>query len=80
MMGARMMFTSFQRECVFRKRAAVKVFLGTHWITSVARMRMDGGNVRPRALAVFVFTTSAKRVGCSTGRSAGLAPFGMLVM
>src|SRR5262249_44751101 len=43
-------------------------------ITSSARARIDGGTVRPSALAVFKLITSSNRVGCSTGRSAGLAP------
>ena len=50
-------------------------FLEVHWITWVVRMRMVCGKVRPRALAVFILTTSSNRMGCSTGRSAGLAPF-----
>ena len=51
---------------------------GTYWITWSARTRMDGGITRPRALAVFILITSSKRVGCSTGRSAGLAPLRIL--
>ena len=50
----------------------------THWITWSARMRTDGGIVSPRVLAVFMLITSSKRVGCSTGRSAGLAPLKIL--
>ena len=34
--------------------------------------------VRPRALAVLRLMTSANLVGCSTGRSAGLAPLRIL--
>src|SRR5262249_27331009 len=45
-----------------------------HSMTSSARARIDGGIVRPSALAVFRLTTSSKVVGCWTGRSAGLAP------
>jgi hypothetical protein len=41
-------------------------------------MRRDGGSVRPRAWAVLRLITSANRMGCSTGRSAGLAPFRIL--
>ena len=52
--------------------------LWVHWITWSARMRTDRGMVRPRAFAVFRLTTSSNRVGCSTGRSAGLAPFRIL--
>ncbi len=34
--------------------------------------------VTPMALAVFMFTTSSKRVGCSIGRSPGFAPLNIL--
>jgi len=43
-----------------------------------ARTRMDCGIVRPSALAVFTLMTSSNFVGCSTGRSAGLAPLRIL--
>ncbi len=49
-----------------------------HSITSSARTRMDCGIVMPRALAVLRLTTSSNRVGCSTGKSAGLAPLNIL--
>src|SRR5215510_2227736 len=45
-----------------------------HWMISSARTRTDGGIVRPSALAVLALITSSNLVGCSTGRSAGLAP------
>ncbi len=45
-----------------------------HSMTSSARARIDCGTVRPSALAVLRLTTSSNVVGCSTGRSAGLAP------
>ena len=45
------------------------------WSTRAA---IDGGNVRPSALAARMFTTNSNFVGCSTGRSAGLAPFRIL--
>jgi hypothetical protein len=51
---------------------------GDHSITASARASTEGGIVRPRALAVLRFTTSSNFVGCSTGRSAGLAPFRIL--
>jgi hypothetical protein len=38
----------------------------------------DGGIVRPSALAVFRLMTSSNLVGCSTGKSAGFAPFKIL--
>jgi hypothetical protein len=40
-------------------------------ITSSARLRIDGGMVRPRALAVLRLMTSSKVFGCSTGRAPG---------
>ena len=47
----------------------------THFypMASSARARIDGGTVRPSALAVLRLTTSSNVVGCSTGRSAGFA-------
>jgi len=49
-----------------------------HWITSSARWSTDCGIVNPRALAVLRLITSSNLVGCSTGRSAGLAPLRIL--
>ncbi len=49
-----------------------------HSITSSARLRSVGGTVRPSALAVLRLITSLNLVGCSTGKSAGLAPFRIL--
>src|SRR3989304_5572382 len=49
-----------------------------HRITSSARISTDWGSVRPRALAVVRLMTSWYRVGCSTGKSAGFAPFRIL--
>src|SRR4029453_11935717 len=46
-----------------------------YWITLSAWKRRVGGIVRPRACAVLRLITSSNLVGCSTGRSAGLAPF-----
>jgi hypothetical protein len=43
-------------------------------ITSSARASTVGGTVRPNAFAVARLMTSSNLVGCSTGRSAGLAP------
>jgi hypothetical protein len=40
-----------------------------------ARSRSDWGIVRPSALGVLRLMTSSNLLGCSTGRSAGLAPF-----
>jgi hypothetical protein len=47
-------------------------------ITWSARASIDGGMVRPSALAVFKLITNSNFVGCSTGRSAGFAPFKIL--
>src|SRR5262245_24682574 len=47
-------------------------------ITSSTRSRMDCGIERFSALAVLRLITSSNLVGCSTGRSAGLAPFKIL--
>src|SRR5262245_52955675 len=49
-----------------------------HSITWSARPSKDGGIVRFSAFAVFMLTTSSNFVGCSTGRSAGLAPLRIL--
>ena len=47
-------------------------------MTSSARASTAGGIVNPSALAVFRLMTSSYFVGCSTGRSAGLAPLRIL--
>ena len=47
-------------------------------ITLSARCRSDGGIVRPSAFAVLRLMTRSNFVGCSTGRSAGLAPLRIL--
>ena len=47
-------------------------------ITSSARAITEAGTVMPSALAVLRLMLRWKRVGCSNGRSAGLAPFKML--
>ena len=49
-----------------------------YWITWSARTSTDCGIVRPRAFAVLRLMTSSNFVGCSTGRSAGLAPLRIL--
>src|SRR5258707_7565841 len=49
-----------------------------HSMTSSARARIDGGTLRPSALAVFRLTTSSNVVGCSTGGSMGLAALRIL--
>jgi len=45
-----------------------------HSMISSARTKMVSDRDSPRNLAKRWLTTSAKRVGCSTGSSAGLAP------
>jgi hypothetical protein len=47
-------------------------------ITSLARKRIDCGIVSRSAFAVLRLMRSSNLVGCSTGRSAGLAPFNIL--
>jgi hypothetical protein len=47
-------------------------------LDSAFAARSDGGIVRPRASAVFRLMTRVNVVGCSTGRSAGLAPLRIL--
>ena len=47
-------------------------------ITSSARSSIEVGISRPSTLAAFRFTISSNFVGCSTGRSAGFAPFKIL--
>src|SRR6516165_8580056 len=60
------------------KRTDVHSEGGCYSMTSSARARIEGGTLRPRALAVLRLTTSSKVVGCWTGRSAGLAPLRIL--
>src|SRR5829696_1593975 len=56
-----------------------KQFSPPHSITSSARARSVGEIVRPRAFAVLRLITSSNLVGCSTGRSGGLAPLSTLL-
>src|SRR5262245_61449388 len=49
-----------------------------HSMTWSARSSTDCGIVRPSAFAVLRLMTSSNLVGCSTGRSAGLAPLRIL--
>ena len=57
-----------------KRRAGVLIYS----MTSSARASSVGGISRPSALAVLRLITSSNLVGCSTGRSAGLAPFRIL--
>ena len=62
-----------------RRSGGMRCWAGVDYsMTESARNRIDDGNVRPRALAVLRFRTSSNFVGCSTGRSAGLAPLRIL--
>src|SRR6516225_4575374 len=61
-----------------RRRPEEKIAAPHYSMTSFARARIDGGTVRPSAFAVFRLTTNSNRVGCWTGRSAGLVPFRIL--
>ncbi len=63
-----------QAEVRLRAATALAHF-STTWS---ARASNDGGIVRPRALAVLRLTTRSNLVGCSTGKSAGLAPLRIL--
>src|ERR1700716_988173 len=47
-------------------------------IITSARASSVGGTSIPSALAVFILMINSKWVGCSTGRSAGWAPFRIL--
>ena len=49
-----------------------------HRITLSALAKTFGGMVNPICLAVFRLMTNSNFVGCSTGKSAGLAPFRIL--
>ena len=55
-----------------------RLFFCHHLISLSARASTSGGIVRPICLAVLRLITSSNFVGCSTGRSAGLAPFRIL--
>src|SRR5262249_59015550 len=48
-----------------------------HSITSSASASKRSGMVRPSVLAVFRLITNSNLVDCSTGRSAGFAPWGI---
>ena len=49
-----------------------------YWITWSARSKSDCGIVSPRVLAAFMLMTSSNFLGCSRGRSPGLAPLRIL--
>ena len=77
----RMLLTHAARAVL--RRATVRVdhgFCGDgfHSTTRSARSRSDCGIVSPSTFAVFPLMTSSNVVGCSTGRSRGLAPLRIL--
>jgi hypothetical protein len=49
-----------------------------HLITRFALAKTFGGIVKPICLAAFRLTMNSNFIGCSTGRSAGLAPLRIL--
>jgi SAM domain (Sterile alpha motif) len=53
-------------------------FPPSHSITSSARSRIVVGIVSPSVLAVLRLMSNSNLVGCTTGRSAGFAPFTIL--
>jgi hypothetical protein len=60
-----------------KNKLPINLFLwatSAHSINSSALASKEGGTVRPSALAVFILITSSNLVGCSTGRSASVAP------
>jgi hypothetical protein len=50
-----------------------------YWMISSARTSIDCGIVNLSALAVLRLTISSNLVGCSTGKSEGLAPLRILM-
>jgi plasmid stability protein len=70
------------REAAARRLTEIRRMIGRlegpYSMTSSAWARIDGGAVRPSALAVLMLMTSSNLVARSMGRSAGLAPFKIL--
>jgi hypothetical protein len=62
------------RRCGGRAAESQHEHAPLHSITSLARATSVDGISTPSALAVLRLMSSSKRVGCSMGRSAGLAP------
>jgi hypothetical protein len=64
------------RQHIRRNRLTILDFrLFDHRITLSALAKTLGGIVNPICFAVFKLMTSSNFIGCSTGSSAGLAPF-----
>jgi hypothetical protein len=61
-----------------RRSSKIRDVGGPHWITSSARSSSDCEIVMPSAFAVLRLMPSSNSLGCSTGRSAGLAPLRIL--
>jgi hypothetical protein len=59
-------------------RARTRHHRPLHSITLSARASNVGDRMRPSALAVLRLITNSNFVGCSTGKSAGFAPFSIL--
>lgn len=69
---------SVAHVCEKRRHEPLVPVRTCHSITRSARSMTDRATVSPSTLAVLRFTTSSNLVGCSTGRSPGLAPFSIL--
>ncbi len=59
-------------------RGVAAAAIDNHLMTLSAHISTFGGIVKPRVLAVLRLITISNFIGCSTGRSAGLAPFRIL--
>jgi hypothetical protein len=69
--------SSRKRPCGCRAAEERDELAAVHSITSSARTKKVSAIARPSALAVLRLTISSNFVGCSIGRSAGLAPLRM---
>src|SRR5262249_28330159 len=65
------------QECAGVGHSLDTTHIRIYWIISSARASTEGGIVRPSALTVLRLMTSSNLVGCSMGRSVGLAPLRM---
>jgi hypothetical protein len=70
-------YTKKRGDCAAKKADAIPP-RPVHSITSSARSRIDGGTVKPSALAVLRLMNISNLVGCTTGKSAGFAPLSIL--
>src|SRR5215831_8500269 len=78
--GRRVEIPLSHRRCLLSraKPSGSKDMLAGYRITSSARPSTDGGIVSPMAAALFRSITRSNFVGCSMGRSPGLAPLRIL--